>query len=94
MSEQPALRGICSDKNALAVLLLQVLFSLWQDKCASFDDATALLFPLLFLVSQDHRPTYDRGVTWRGEERMPNPCVSAPAMNSEHVKAQLHGSDQ
>lgn len=60
----------------------------------SFDDATALLVPLLSLVSRDHEPTHNRGVTWRGEERMPKPLVSVPTMNSEHGKAQLHWSDQ
>lgn len=60
----------------------------------SFDEATALLFPLLSLASRDHEPTRGRGVAWRGKERIPKLRVSAPAMNSGHGKAQLHWSDQ
>lgn len=60
----------------------------------SFDEATALLFPLLSLASWDHEPTRGRGVAQRGEKRIPKPCVSAPTMNRGHGKAQLHWSDQ
>lgn len=60
----------------------------------SFDEATALLFPLLSLASWDHEPTHGGGVAQKGEDRIPNPCVSAPTMNSGNGKAQMHWSDQ
>lgn len=55
---------LCSDKDVLAALLLQVLFSLWQD---NFDDATALLFPLLSWFPRTDSPLMEEG--WHGGVR-------------------------